>query len=196
MRHLSLAEVLNVHRQQGHRELSVVPRGGEFDISMYRVADPDAARMDPDAWRSGKRDFREVKHNLVTKFLSEWAVHHNYQISASSYVFISSEPFNPHFLKMCYRSTFSGGYASASSFIIDTVARLWTVTGTILAPAAGKTRTFQSVGFSHPARGAFNVAENQNFVVAATKLSSPRVQDETQQIVVSYRLAWEEGSDV
>lgn len=196
MRHLSLAEVLKVHRDQGHKPLSFAPKGGEFDVAMYTVPDAELAASDPMAWKSGKRVYREVKHNLVTRWFSEDVIY--WDVPGTKYVFLSPEDDQPHLDRQQYRtSTASPGQASASSFDIDTVSRLWTITGTILAPAAGKIRTFQSVGVSigdgYQAGG--NSAANVN-VVAATRLSSPRTQDETQQVVVSYRLAWEDGSNV
>jgi hypothetical protein len=182
MRHLSLAQVLKVHRDQGRPYFSVAPKGGEFDVAAYDV-------------RTGKRLWREVKHNLVTRWLSEWSMYWG-QISTSIPVFISPDTDQPNVNKNQYRATYQGGWANSSSFVIDSVSKLWTITGTVLAPAAGKTRTFQTVGVdwgNYTADG--NSAANTN-VIAATRLSSPRTQDETQQIVISYRLAWEDARDV
>lgn len=181
MRSLSIAEVLEIHRAEGKTPLNLQPRGGEFDIAAFDV-------------KTGKRVWREVTKNLVTHALSEYFLLGN--LFTAAYVFIAPDTKPTHVLKTSYRSTYSSGHAAASSFDANVTSRLWTITGTILAPTAGKTRTFQTVGVS---RGTYLAIGNSTTianVLAATLLSQERVQDDTQQVVVSYRLAWEEGSNV
>jgi len=180
MRNLSIDEVLEIHRAEGRPLFSLQPRTGEFDVAAYDV-------------RTGERVWREVKPNLVTRELSE-SLFDQQVVNAN--VFISSDQKAPHPLKTLYRSTFQAGGSVPAGFDINLPSRLWTLTGTVLAPAAGKTRTFKTVGV---ARAGYTTRSNSSAiyaVYAATLLSSVRVQDETQQVVVSYRLAWEEGHNV
>lgn len=181
MRPLSLAQVLEVHRKSGRPIMSLQPRAGEFDVAAYDV-------------RTGKRLWREVKKNIVTWVLNEYMQDHDV---LPGYVFLTSDTKPTHPLKTVYRSTWNetGGQVTPV-WDIDTVSRLWTLTGTVLAPAAGKTRTFQTVGCAATQGTVQGNSWSIPRVWAATKLSSQRVQDDTQQVVISYRLAWEEGSNV
>lgn len=183
MRPLTLAEVLDIHRAEGKNSFSIQPRAGEFDIEAYDI-------------KSGERIWREVKPNLVTIHLTDRLGGVSDALGTTK-VFISPSTKQPHWLNTMYTSTYQGGSVSASTFVRDLATRTWTITGTIPPPSAGVTRNFQTVGvgqyFDYLTRG--NSAAIRN-VFAATRLSAMKTQDDTQQIVINYRLSWEEGHNV
>jgi len=197
---LDLGQCFDLHRQQGRKVVSFGPKdGGEFEVALYGGLDHEAAVSDPGAWRRGKRVWRETHHNQMTGLFRERIV--TGDGVKNSYVMIFSDRKPIHKYGEFRRTTNpSAGYAFRSSFIANASSRLWTVTGTILAPAAGKTRNFKTVGLitddppvTWPSGNNSHGSPN---LIAATLLSADRDQDDTQQVVVSYRLAWEVPSDV
>jgi hypothetical protein len=195
---LDLGQEVALYRQQGRRLFSFAPRdGGEFDVGSFAIKDAEQARTNPDAWKGGRRVWRETHHNLMTNWLREYM---SFAAAWTPRVAIFSDRKPMHKFGDFRRTTNpSAGYATFSSWDKDGPAWLWTITGTVLAPAAGKVRNFQTVAICISNPVTWPAGNNSHCVaniLAGTLLSTDRDQDETQQVVISYRLAWEVPSNV
>jgi len=185
---LSLDQMLAIHKAEGKRPLAWLPKdGGEFEVECV-----DAI--------SGKRIWREVHHNLMTRYLHNAMYNGDIFASSLGYIFLSNDerPMNvrKNALRTSYPTTVPM-HVLCSAFTVNVPSRTWTFTGTIPAPATGKVRYYRTVGVSNnQAYDAYTNAHCLVTIIAATLLSEMKTQTDAQLVNVNYRLAWEEGHNV
>jgi len=186
---LSLDQMLAIHKAEGKRPLLWLPKdGGEFEVECIDVP-------------SGNRLWREVHHNLMTKWLHNAMWYGGYFVGSLGHVFVSNDEKPVNVRKEVIRATYATTVpmsVQCSAFTANVPSRTWTFTGTIPAPASGKVRYYRTVGIGGQVSydSGFTNAHVLHSIAAVTLLSEMKTQTDAQLININYRLAWEEGHNV